>query len=418
MDQDKQGRGGPGAPRDGEERQAVIRSRSVILTLLAWLVAMAAPLAGALARAQAATIPLNSKAAVLMDYHTGRVIYAHNEHEALPPASVTKVMTLLLALEAVRDGKVSLDELVTASDYAASMGGTQIWLEPGERMPLRDLLYAVAVGSANDAAVAVAEHLGGTEPGFVEMMNAKAKELGMQNTRFANPSGLPPQTVGKAGPHVTSAYDIALMSRYAISLPGFLEYTSTWGPVVMRPETIERPVLWTYNKMLRSYPGMDGIKTGMTNEAGYCLAATAVRDGLRLIAVTLGAPTAAARDEDIRRLLDYGFSQLKAVVVAKRGDVLDEVDVVKGREKRLALVAAHDLAISMARDADVQPQVEIVPVKRPVAPIAAGEVLAHLVARVDGEEVGRVPLVAQRDVDKAPASTMIARYLLEITRVH
>ena len=392
----------------------VKRSQAMVLTLCLWLVA----LIGSGPWALAATLPLNSKAAVLMDYQTGRVLYAYNEHEALPPASVTKVMTLLLALEAVRDGKAGLDDLVVTSEYAASMGGTQIWLEPGERMRLGDLLYAIAVGSANDAAVAVAEHLGGTEQGFVDMMNAKAKELGMENTRFANPSGLPPQTVGKEGPHVTSAYDIALMSRYAISLPKFLEYTSTWGPVVMRPETIEKPVLWTYNKMLRSYPGMDGIKTGMTNEAGYCLAATAVRDGLRLIAVTLGAPTAAARDADIRRLLDYGFSLLKAETVAKKGDVLAEVDVVKGREKRLSLVAASDLVVSMSRDDDSLPETEIVPARRPVAPIEEGEVLAYLLARLDGEEVGRVPLVAERSVPKAPAFLMIGRYFLDITRLH
>jgi len=384
--------------------------------LIPWLLTLAAAVWTA-APSQAAAIPLNSKAAVLMDYQTGRVLYAHNEHEPLPPASVTKVMTLLLALEAVRDGKASLDDLVVASEYAASMGGTQIWLEPGERMPLRDLLYAIAVGSANDAAVAVAEHLGGTEQAFVEMMNAKAQALGMRNTRFANPSGLPPQTVGKQGPHVMSAYDIALMSRYAVSLPGFLEYTSTWGPVVMRQGTLEKPVLWNYNRMLRSYSGMDGIKTGMTSEAGYCLAATAARDGLRLIAVALGAPTAAARDEDIRRLLDFGFSQLKAEIVAKKGDVLAEVDVIKGREKRLALVAGADLAVSMPRDSESRPETEIVLERRPVAPIEEGEVLAQLVARLDGEEVGRVPLMAERGVARAPLFLLVGRYFLAITRL-
>lgn len=392
------------------------RSRTAIRVLIPWLLTLAAAVWTA-APSQAAAIPLNSKAAVLMDYQTGRVLYAHNEHEPLPPASVTKVMTLLLALEAVRDGKASLDDLVVASEYAASMGGTQIWLEPGERMPLRDLLYAIAVGSANDAAVAVAEHLGGTEQAFVEMMNAKAQALGMRNTRFANPSGLPPQTVGKQGPHVTSAYDIALMSRYAVSLPGFLEYTSTWGPVVMRQGTLEKPVLWNYNRMLRSYSGMDGIKTGMTSEAGYCLAATAARDGLRLIAVALGAPTAAARDEDIRRLLDFGFSQLKAEIVAKKGDVLAEVDVIKGREKRLALVAGADLAVSMPRDSESRPETEIVFERRPVAPIEEGEVLAQLVARLDGEEVGRVPLMAERGVARAPLFLLVGRYFLEITRL-
>lgn len=363
------------------------------------------------------SIALNSKAAVLMDYHTGQVLYAYNEHQALPPASVTKVMTMLLALEAIQDGRASLDDLVFTSDYAASMGGTQIWLEPGERMPLKDLLYAIAVGSANDAAVAVAEHIGGTEQAFVDMMNQRAKELGMQNSQFANPSGLPPRTVGKQGPHVMSAYDIALMSRHAISLPGFLEYTSTWGPVVMRPDTIEQPVLWTYNRLMRTYPGMDGLKTGMTSEAGYCLAATAERDGLRLIAVTLGAPTSAARDEDIRRLLDYGFSQLKAVTVAQEGDAVAEVQVRKGETTVLSLVAAKTLSVSMPKDSTSRPETEIVPTRPPVAPIRQGEVMAHLVATLDGVEVGRVPLIAPEAVEKASVFRMIGRYFLDIVRL-
>lgn len=381
-----------------------------------WLVALAM-LLGVYLPAGAQEIALNSKAAVLMDYQTGQVLYAHNEHAALPPASVTKVMTLLLALEAVRDGKVSLDDLVVTSDYAASMGGTQIWLEPGEQMPLEEMLYAIAVGSANDAAVAVAEHIGGTEQAFVDMMNQKAKELGMENTQFANPSGLPPRSVGKSGPHVSSAYDIALMSRYAISLPGFLDYTSTWGPVVMRPQTLEKPILWSYNRMLRSYPGMDGIKTGMTSEAGYCLAATAARDGLRLIAVTLGAATSAERDADIRRLLDYGFSRLKAVAVAKEGDVITEVDAIKGQVPSVRLVAGADLSVTMQRESTVQPQTEIVFTRRLVAPIKQGEVMAHLVASLDGNEVGRIPLVAESAVEKASVLALIGRYFLDIVRI-
>ncbi|HLS91310.1 MAG TPA: D-alanyl-D-alanine carboxypeptidase family protein [Limnochordia bacterium] len=392
------------------------RSSDRCTKIFVWLFALTT-LFGASRSTGAQEIALHSKAAVLMDYHTGEILYAHNEHTPLPPASVTKVMTLLLALEAVQEGRASLDDLVVTSEYAASMGGTQIWLEPGERMPLEEMLYAIAVGSANDAAVAVAEHIGGTEQAFVDMMNEKAKELGMQNTQFANPSGLPPQTVGKSGPHVSSAYDIALMSRYAISLPGFLEYTSTWGPVVMRPETLQKPVLWSYNRLMRSYPGMDGIKTGMTSEAGYCLAATAERDGLRLIAVTLGARTSAERDADIRRLLDYGFIRLKAVVVAKEGDVITEVETIKGKEPSLRLVAGADLPVSMPRESTAEPETEIVLTRRPVAPILEGEVMGHLIVRLDGEERGRVPLVAETTVEKASVFALIGRYFLNIVRV-
>lgn len=360
---------------------------------------------------------LNSKAALLMDYQSGRVLYEHNAHEALPPASVTKIMTLVLALEAVRDGRLSLDDLVSTSDYAARMGGTQIWLEPGERMPLRDLLYAIAVGSANDAAVAVAEHIAGSEPAFVEMMNDKARELGMEKTRFANPSGLPPESVGKEGPHVMSAHDIALLSRYALTLPMFPELVSTWGPVTMRADTVERPILWSYNRMMRSYPGMDGIKTGMTNAAGFCLSATAERDGLRLIAVTLGASTSQERDQDIRRLLDYGFSRLRAVPVAEEGDAITQIEVVKGKEKELTLVAGEGMSISMERDASTEPTTRIEMIRQPVAPITRGESLGYLIAILGGEEVSRVPLLAAEDVERASVFQLIARIFLQLVQV-
>lgn len=382
---------------------------------LRWL--MIAAIACALAStggAFAQELSLKSKAAVLMDAHSGRVLYEMNAHEALPPASVTKVMTLTLALEAIRDGRATYGELVPVSEYAAGMGGTQIWLEPGEQMPLEELLFAIAVGSANDAAVAVAEHLAGSEPAFVDAMNAKAKELGMRNTQFANPSGLPPRSVGKEGPHVTSAYDLAVLSRYALQLPRFIELVSTWGPVTMRPQTLQRPVLWNYNKMLNSYRGLDGIKTGMTSEAGYCLAASAQRDGLRLIAVTLGAATRQDRDEDIRKLLDYGFSRLRAVHIAEKGVQIAEVPISKGKETRLSVLAAEGLAVSMEKDSDQTPQTEIVYTRPLVAPIAQGEPVGYLSAFVDGEEVGRIPLIAEHGVEKATLLQLIARFFLRL----
>ena len=186
-------------------------------------------------------LAITSKAAVLMDYSSGRVLHEKNAHEPLPPASVTKIMTLILALEAVRDGKVALNASVPTSELAASMGGTQIWLETGEQRPLEELLYAIAVGSANDASVAVGEFLAGSEPAFVTLMNAKARALGMRNSQFANPSGLPPKELGSSQRHVSSAYDLALLSRYALDLPLFRELVSTWGPVVMRPEGKRQP---------------------------------------------------------------------------------------------------------------------------------------------------------------------------------
>lgn len=346
----------------------------------------------------AAELELVSKSAVLMDYNSGRILFEKDAHVPLPPASVTKIMTLALALEAVQQGRARLDELVTASERAASMGGAQIWLEVGEQMPLRELLLAVAVGSANDAAVAVAEHLAGSEAEFVQLMNQKAAALGMKNTRFANVSGLPPKETGSTSEHEMSAYDIALMSRWALSVPGFLEMVSTYGPVVMRPETKKQPVLYNFNKLLRLYPGADGIKTGMTNEAGYCLSATAVRNQLRLIAVTMGAPSAKDRTRDISRLLDWGFARYQAVPVARAGEPAGQIRVRRGRQERVAVLPERDLLITVAKGEKVQPQTELQLPPGIAAPVKKGQRVGELVVRLGGQEAGRVALVAAQDV--------------------
>ncbi|HEX6970897.1 MAG TPA: D-alanyl-D-alanine carboxypeptidase family protein [Limnochordia bacterium] len=370
-------------------------------------------LGGAAAARAAAPVALtsSSKAAILMDAASGRVLYAVNEHEALPPASVTKIMTLVLALEALERGEISLDELVVGSEYAASMGGTQIWLEPGEQLPMREILYAIAVGSANDAAVALAEHLAGSEAAFVEMMNARARELGMKNTQFANSTGLPPEAIGAppTARHVMSAYDIALLSRHALSVPHFLEMVSTYGPVVMRPETKRQPELFNFNKMLRTYPGVDGIKTGMTSQAGYCLAATAKRDHLRLIAVSMGAPTAAERNRDVAAMLDWGFAQYRAIPIAEAAQTVGEAPVRKGTQETVKAVAARDLAITVPKRERVEPVAEVQWLPGLTAPIKKGERVGTLVVRMGEAEVGRVDLLAAADVGRASLWQLIAR---------
>lgn len=350
--------------------------------------------------AEAEDLAPNSKAAILMDYNSGKVLYAKNADEPLPPASVTKIMTLALGLEAVAEGRAKMDDLVSTSARAASMGGAQIFLEEGEQMPLREILMAIAVGSANDASVALAEHLAGSETAFVEMMNAKAKTLGMNNTRFANPSGLTPDDGQQ---HVMSAWDIAILSRWAIDIPHFKEMVSTYGPVVMRPETKKVPVLYNFNRMLRAYTGMDGIKTGMTNPAGYCLSATAEREGLRLIAVSLGAPGTKERNADVAKMLNWGFALYKAVPVADPSQVVADARVFKGRDETVPLLPARRLSITLEKKEKVTPETRIELVAQVVAPVAKGQRLADLIVTVDGDEVGRVPLVAGHDV---PASSL------------
>ncbi|BAS27551.1 D-alanyl-D-alanine carboxypeptidase family protein [Limnochorda pilosa] len=372
---------------------------------LAVLVAVVVLRAGAVG---AQELEIRSKAAVLMDAQSGDVFYRKNEHEPLPPASVTKVMTMVLALEALRDGRVGWDDLVSTSEYAASMGGTQIWLEPGEQMSFRDLLYAVAVGSANDAAVALAEYLAGSEPAFVDQMNAKAQELGMKDTRFTNPSGLPPEVLGKSGPHVTSAYDLALLSRYAVTLPHFLEMVATYGPYTVRQGTEAAVELYSFNDLLRMYQGMDGIKTGHTNAAGYCLAATAQRDGLRLIAVTLAASTRAERQADITRLLNYGFSQYRAVAAVKQGEVLGRVPVDRGVLETVEAVAARDLFVTVPRGTAATPERQVRMDPRP-APLEAGAPVGEVRVSLEGREVGRVPVVAAEAVERAGLGRLVWR---------
>lgn len=357
-----------------------------------------------------ANLQLHSKAAVVIDASSGRVLFEMDAHKALPPASVTKVMTLILALEAIENGDATWDEMVSTSSRASSMGGTQIWLEIGEQMAYGDLLWAIAVGSANDAAVAIAEHLAGSEAAFATMMNERARELGALNTHFLNASGLPPADVGMTGEHVTSAYDLAIISRHALSLPKFRELVSTWGPIIMRPDGRGEPVLWSLNSMLRSYPGMDGIKTGFTREAGYNLSATAERQGVRVIAVNLGAATPDQREADIQRLLDYGFSRLNSVVVAKAGEEIEVVRVRRGLPANLPVTVKEDVFATVMSGQNETPEIRFEwPLEGVVAPIRQGDTVGTLVIIVNDIEIGRHPLIAAADIEEAGFMKLILR---------
>ena len=243
---------------------------------------------------------VNAKSAVLMDMSTGTIVYAKNADSALPPASVTKIMTLLLFMEEVDCGNISLDEEISVSEYAASMGGSQVFLEPGETMKAEDLLKSVVIASANDAAVTLAEKVAGSEEAFVNRMNERAAELGMVNTHFENVTGLDDDTVK----HLTSSYDIALMSQALLSHEKITEYSTIWMDTIRNGEF----GLTNTNRLVRFYNGATGLKTGSTSKAGFCMSATAKRDGMHLIAVIMGAPTRDARNEAAKQLLDYGFA--------------------------------------------------------------------------------------------------------------
>ncbi len=374
----------------------------------------------------AQNLDLSAKAAVLMEYSSGEILYEKNPHQSLPMASVTKIMTMALALEQVRDGLLSWDDIVTTSDYARRMGGSQVWLETGEQMTVKELMYAIAVGSANDAAVAIAEHIGGTEPAFVDMMNQRAKELGLTNTVFANPSGLPPDVVGKPGaPHHSSAYDLAVLSRHALAVPSFLELVSTYE-YTMRADSSGQPHLYSYNSMLDrvlgsgrryGFPGLDGIKTGMTNDAGYCISATAQREGLRLIAVVLGSATADTRKQDVSALLNYGFRMYTAVNVAKKGEVLGKVEVRRGDLDAVEVAPENDLSVGVKRgeEESISTWYEWDQEKL-TAPIAVGTPVGYLVAGKADVELARVPLLAQQEVQKGSVFQIMIRTAKRLLR--
>ena len=351
---------------------------------------------------------LTSKSALLMEEDTGTILYEQNSHEALPPASVTKVMTLLLIYEGERDGKFDWTDTVQVSEHAASMGGSQVFLEEGETQTAADMTKSIAIASANDAAVAMAEFLAGSEEAFVQKMNERAKELGMEDTNFVNACGL--DTEG----HVSSAYDIALMSRELMeNFPEIKEYTTTWqDSIVHKTRRGEETFgLTNTNKLIQWYDGATGLKTGSTGNALYCLSGTAERDGMGLIAVVMAAPDYKVRFREVMQLLDYGFANYAIEKGREKGYAMGEVPVEKGMTDTVEAVVAEEISVLVpkGKEAQWETRTELLPAVS--APVEAGTKVGELVYLRDGEEVGRVELPAGENVAKANMDTMLRRML-------
>ena len=348
--------------------------------------ALAAVLALPGVSAQGAQVAVTAPAAVLMEASTGQVLFEKGAHDRRACASITKVMTLLLTFEALEAGKLSLDQELTASAHAASMGGSDIWLEEGERMTVDDLLKATVIMSANDAAVVLAEAVSGSEEAFVARMNERAGELGMEDTVFKNCNGLDEEG------HLTSAYDVAVMSRALLAHEKIRDYTLTWMDSVRNGET----QLVNTNKLIRSYQGITGLKTGTTGQAGSCISATAQREGMELIAVVLGAESTDLRFQDAKALLDYGFAGWKTVTpeapylgpAAVEGGMAQTVEVAAGEMPSLLLQAGEE--------AQVETVVQLEPVK---APVEQGQELGRILCQVAGETVAQVPVTAKEGVE-------------------
>lgn len=362
--------------------------RFCALLLCAVLLCMALPW-----QTRAAEMDVNAKSALLMDAATGTVLFEKNAHEALAPASVTKIMTMLLIMEAIDSGSIGYDDMVTASESAAAKGGSQVYLKAGEQMAVSEMLKSIAVSSANDCACAMAEHLSGSEGAFVDRMNERARELGMEDTHFVNCTGLDDSP--EAARHRTSAYDIALMSRELLTRhPDIKKYTTIWM------DTIRNGAfgLSNTNKLIRFYPGATGLKTGFTSGAGYCLSATAQRDGMELIAVTMGCESAKIRNAACKQLLDYGFANF-ALVSPDLEDV-PSVPVVLGKEKdvSLELSGARQLLIPKAKKAGITQSVSLE--ESVNAPVEKGAVLGTLTVKSGGETLLEIPLSAAKAVEK------------------
>jgi len=356
------------------------------------------------------TLVEDVKSAVLMERDTGQILYAHNADEKLPPASMTKIMTMLLIMEALDKGTIKLNEKVRASENAASMGGSQIFLEAGEEMTVEDLLKGIAIASGNDASVAMAERIAGSEEAFVDMMNKKAKELGLENTYFKNPTGLPEEG------HYSSAKDMAIMAKELLKYEDITKYTGKYEDY-LRQNTDKKFWLVNTNRLVKFYPGVDGVKTGYTNEAKYCLTATAKKNNMRVVAVVFGAPTPKHRNAQISKMLDYAFSQYETHPLFKRNEKVSKLELSKGNEKEVHLMTSEPISILTKKGEGIEDmKQEIVFKQNVIAPIKQGDELGTLTLKKGENVIYESPLVAEKDIDMASWWTLLKRVIGEFTK--
>lgn len=341
---------------------------------------------------------VDAKSAILIDAGSGTVLFEQNSHDKLPPASVTKVMTMLLIMEAIDRGQMTLEDNVTISEKAASMGGSQMYMEPGEQQKLETLMMGIAIASANDACVAAAEHHSGTVEIFVENMNKRAAELGMVDTNFVNTNGLP------VANHYTSAYDIALMSKELIKHTKIQDWFNVWmtNITVGLPGKKQTELgLTNTNRLIKTYPGANGIKTGFTQEAGYCLSASAQKGDLNLIAVIMGSPTSKIRFAEASKLLDYGFANYDSVKLAEKGEPMGMVVIEKGAPNMVNAVAPENVSVLVKKGEKDTIRGELVFEDTISAPVTQGDQIGELVIYKQDNEIARYPVVAEENVNKA-----------------
>jgi D-alanyl-D-alanine carboxypeptidase (penicillin-binding protein 5/6) len=345
----------------------------------------------------------NASSAMLMDSLTGTIIYEKNSNEKRPPASITKVMTLVLIMEALDRGDLKLTDKVSTSEYAASMGGSQIFLEQGEQMSVDDMLKGIAMASGNDASVAMAEKIAGSEEAFVQMMNDRAKELGMNNTHFTNCNGLP------ADNHYTTAHDIAIMSKELLKHEEITKYTSQYQDYLRKDS--EKPFwLVNTNKLVRFYSGVDGLKTGYTSEAKFCLTATAKRDNFRIIAVVMGEPNTKTRNAEVSKMFDWGFAQYTNFPIFKKGDALGKFDIEKGNVRQMELTAKQQYSVLLKKgDGNKGIRHELKMNDNLKAPIQVGQKIGKLQVFKGEQVIAEFDIESPIQVNKANWWTLLKR---------
>lgn len=376
-------------------------SISVLTVLLAF--AFTVPSARAAEENKGLQLAASARSAILIDEDTGTVLFEKNSHEKLPMASITKVMTMLLIMEALDRGEIKMDTKIRTSEYAASMGGSQIFLEPGEEMSVSDMLKGIAMASGNDATVAMAEHLAGTEEAFVKQMNERAEQLGLKDTHFVNTNGLP------APEHYSSAHDIAIMSRELLKHEEITKFTSAYQDY-LRKDSPKPFWLVNTNKLVRFYTGADGLKTGYTAEAKYCLTATAKRGTLRVISVVMGEPDIKSRNAEVSQMLDYAFNHYINKPIFKAGDLVGQLSVEKGAVTTVPVKAPNQFSVLMKKgenDADYRHEVIFQPGLQ--APLTKGQLIGKVVVYKKDQEVASMELALDQSIEEASWWTLFKR---------
>ena len=353
------------------------------------------------------SLGISAKSVVLMEASTGEIIYQRNANEKLHPASMTKMMSMLLIMEAIEKGNIKWNDMVTASENASSMGGSQILLETGEKMSVDDLFKGIAIASGNDAVVALAEKVAGTEESFVKMMNDKAKELGLKNTNFKNPHGL------DATDHYSSAYDMAMIGKELVKHEKVLDYSSIYE-YYLRDGTDRKTWLVNTNKLVRFYDGVDGLKTGYTKEAGYCLTATALKNGMRIIAVVMGEPDSKTRNKEVTELLDYAYAQYDLDTIISSKKVIGKKNVNKGKQKYAELILKED-ATSLIKKGEKSENISYeVNIDKLNAPIKVGDVVGELTLKKDNKIIKNINITVKENIEKANFIDLYLMYIKDI----